>query len=202
MARKTFISYKYDEAQGLRDRIIKALGADAMYYRGETSDSPDLTDLTTETIKNHLKDMIYGTSVTVVIVSPNMKLSKWIDWEIEYSLREYKRGDSTSRSNGIVGVVMKCWGGYDWIRSVSNNPDGCRPTSYSNTYLYDIIVKNRFNQTPVEYVCEQCRTVDMLDGCYISLVEEDTFLLDPNCYIENAYEKSQRLWNYKLCKSR
>ncbi len=47
MAHKTFISYKYSEAQNLRDRIIKALGDDASYYKGETSDSPDLTDTST-----------------------------------------------------------------------------------------------------------------------------------------------------------
>lgn len=43
MAHKTFISYKYSEAQDLRDRIIEAMGDDASYYMGETSDSPDLT---------------------------------------------------------------------------------------------------------------------------------------------------------------
>ena len=36
MAHKTFISYKYSEAQELRDRIIKAFGDDASYYQGET----------------------------------------------------------------------------------------------------------------------------------------------------------------------
>ena len=41
MAHKTFISYKYSEAQGLRDDIIKKLGDDASYYKGETSESPD-----------------------------------------------------------------------------------------------------------------------------------------------------------------
>lgn len=48
MAHKTFISYKYSEAQELRDRIIKAFGDDASYYQGETSASPDLTDTSTE----------------------------------------------------------------------------------------------------------------------------------------------------------
>jgi len=47
MARKTFISYKYSEAQDLRDTILEALGDDATYYTGETVDSPDLTDTTT-----------------------------------------------------------------------------------------------------------------------------------------------------------
>lgn len=51
MAHKTFISYKYSEARSLRDSIIKSLGEDAFYYQGETSDSPDLTDKSTETIK-------------------------------------------------------------------------------------------------------------------------------------------------------
>ena len=88
MAHKTFISYKYDEAQRLRDDIIEALGDDATYYKGETSDSPDLTDTSTENIKKNLRDMMYDTSVTIVIISPNMKKSKWIDWEIEYFLKD------------------------------------------------------------------------------------------------------------------
>lgn len=34
MAHETFISYKYSEAQDLRDKIVKALGDDAVYYKG------------------------------------------------------------------------------------------------------------------------------------------------------------------------
>lgn len=107
MAHKTFISYKYSEAQDLRDRIIKALGDDASYYQGETSDSPDLTDTSTENIKKNLKDMMYDTSVTIVIISPHIKESKWIDWEIEYCLKNITRKNRTSHTNGVVGVIMK-----------------------------------------------------------------------------------------------
>ena len=77
MSHKTFISYKWSEAQDLRDDIIKALGDDATYYKGETSDSPDLTDTSTENIKKNLRDMMYDTSVTIVIISPNIKKSKY-----------------------------------------------------------------------------------------------------------------------------
>ena len=115
MARKTFISYKYSEAISLRDKIIKALGDDATYYQGETTESPDLTDTTAENIKKNLKDMMFDTSVTIVIVSPNIIQSKWIDWEIEYSLKEITRENITSRTNGIVGVIMKHNGSYDWL---------------------------------------------------------------------------------------
>ncbi len=77
MMHKTFISYKYDEASDVRDRIINNMGDYAEYYMGETSESPDLSDLKTETIKNKLKDMIYGTTVTIVVLSPNMKGRQW-----------------------------------------------------------------------------------------------------------------------------
>lgn len=112
MAHKTFISYKYSEARDLRDDIITALGEDASYYQGETSDSPDLTDTSTENIKKKLKDMMYDTSVTIVIISPNMKKSKWIDWEIEYCLKSITRKDRTSHTNGVVGVIMKYNGAF------------------------------------------------------------------------------------------
>ena len=125
MAHKTFISYKYSESQDLRDRIIDALGNDAKYYKGETSDSPDLTDTSTENIKRNLCDMMYDTSVTIVILSPNMKESKWIEWEIEYCLKLTTRKGRTSRRNGLVGVIKKVDGGYRWLKVDKINPDGC-----------------------------------------------------------------------------
>jgi hypothetical protein len=202
MARKTFVSYKYSEARDLRDAIIDALGDDATYYQGETSESPDLTDTSTENIKRNLRDMIYDTSVTIVVISPHVNNSKWIDWEIEYSLKEITREDRTSRTNGLVGVIMKCNGGYDWIVSHSSYDDGCKPRLIDDSKLYPIIKNNRFNLHPPVYTCEHCKTVDSLSGSYISLIEEGEFLKDPSKYIENAYDKSTRLDDYKICKTR
>lgn len=202
MARKTFISYKYSEAQGLRDSILEALGEDAKFYQGETSDSPDMTDKSTDYIRNELKDMIYSTSVTIVIISPNMKYSKWIDWEIEYSLKQIKRGDKTSSTNGVIGVVMDYNGGYSWLRPSVTNEDGHTSIRTNNEYLYNIISKNRFNQDPAVYVCEKCQTVDQLEGSYISLVNEVDFLNDPNRYIENAYGKSKKTIDYNLSRKK
>lgn len=197
MARETFIAYKYSEAQNLRDEIIKKLGTDATYYRGETGSSPDLTDTSTQNIKENLKNMIFGTSVTIVIISPKLKNSDWVDWEIEYSLKEHKRGDTTSRTNGIVGVVMKVNGSYDWLISRKTNSDGCSSRYIDNSILYDIITNNRFNlNTENKFACNTCKTYNYLSGSYIALVEEETFLNDPNSYIENAYNKSKNLQNY------
>lgn len=203
MAHKTFISYKYSEAQELRDRIIDALGYDAIFYKGETSDSPDLTDTSTENIKKCLADMMYDTSVTIVIISPNMKESKWIDWEIEYSLKNITRKNRTSHTNGIVGVIMKVNGGYDWFRYSVVNSDGCSCNVYEESKVYKIINNNRFNQDPIEYACKKCKSVNELTASYISYVDEEAFLSNPSKYIDNAYDKSENdAMDYRLTKLR
>lgn len=200
MARKTFISYKYSEAQDLRDEIIEKLGKDSQYYNGETSDSPDLTDRKTETIKTYLKDMIHGTSVLIVVISPNMKESNWIDWEISYALKEIKREDKTSRINGVVGVVQKVNGSYDWIMNSGIKPDGCNYVTYESSKLYSIINQNMHNSNPPIYHCDSCEIWCGDKGSYISLVTEDEFLRVPNTYIERAYEKIDEKDNYEIVK--
>ena len=191
MARKTFISYKYSESRDVRNRIIDALGNDAIYYQGETSDSPDLSDSSTENIKKHLSNMMYDTSVTIVVLSPNMKDSKWIPWEIEYSLKNISRKGRTSHKNGIVAVIKKVNGSYDWLVKHDYNCHGIPVVSYELEKLPQIIAKNIFNSNPKKWHCSDCETYDALLGSYISFIEEDSFLLNPSYYIENAYEKSE-----------
>lgn len=191
MSHKTFISYKYSESKKLRDDIIDALGDDATYYKGETSDSPDLTDTTTENIKKNLADMMYDTSVLIVLISPNMKESKWIDWEIEYCLKNISRKGRTSHTNGVVGVIIKSNGNYNWFKTTATNTDGCTSSSYDESKVYNIINSNRFNQNPQKYTCNICKTFNALTGSYIAYIEEDTFLSDPQKYIDNAFDKSE-----------
>lgn len=203
MAHKTFISYKYSEARELRDNIIDALGDDATYYNGETSDSPNLIDTSTENIKKNLTEMMYNTSVLIIIISPNMKKSKWIDWEIEYCLKNISRKGRTSHTNGVVGVIMKYNGNYSWFKTSKKNADGCISSSYEVDKVYSIINNNRFNQNPKIYSCDICKTVDALTGSYIAYVEEETFLNNPQKYIDSAYDKSENDANgYDIVKSR
>jgi len=202
MARKTFISYKYIEAQDLRDAILKELGGDATYYQGETADSPDLTDSSTENIKTNLTDMMYDTSVTIVVISPNLKDSKWIDWEVEYSLKEISRKGRTSKTNGVVGVIQKINGGYDWMVTMSKKEDGCSVRTIEDSKLYNVINKNRYNRNDHAYACDECKTFSQLDGSYISLIDEADFLSGPNKYIENAFEKSEKADEFDLTKQR
>lgn len=117
MARKTFISYKYSESRDSRDKIIKALGPDSAYYNGETSDSPDMGDLKTEIIKSNLSDMIFSTSVVIVIISPNVDRSEWVKWEIEYATSRQTRQGRQSQPNGVLKVID---GGYQYSGLINN----------------------------------------------------------------------------------
>ena len=190
MARKTFISYKYSDSRELRDKIIQELGSDSQYYRGESGYSDDLSSRSAEYIKSYLKDMIYNTSVTIVIVSPQMLQSRWIDWEIEYSLKNIPRDGRISKTNGIVCVVQKSGffnssdKGYNWIK----NYDGYLDRSK----LSSIILENRHNNIEGNYKTSSEN--------YIDIVLEDEFLNNPNKHIEEAYNKSRSLEKYNIAK--
>jgi len=202
MAHKTFISYKYSEATSLRDAIIKKLGSDATYYQGETSNSPDMSDLKTNTIRQKLADMIYDTTVMIVIVSPNMTQSSWMEWEIKYALREQNRNGRTSHSNGLVCVVQKnafyeAFGldQYSWAKLSSGR--------WSASIFFDILVKNMGNKkswvdSPIPSTNKAL--YDSLSDSYIDIVTEDAFLKAPSYYIDKAFEKSENLGSYNITK--
>ncbi len=192
MAHKTFISYKYrdvvenKEKDNLRDRIINKLGDDAKYYLGENSSSPYLGDLKTETIKRKLSDMIYGTSVMIVILSPNIKQSDWMEWEIKYALREQTRQDRKSYPNGIIAVVKKqdyAYYGYSWMKKYNGDWD--------ESYLFPVLKNNRNNRTSYSYTLSQN---------YVDIVTEEEFMRNPSKYIEEAFNKSQNIEYYDIAK--
>lgn len=192
MAHKTFISYKYSESRELRDRIIKSLGEDySQYYKGENGFTDDMSSLEAETIKQKLSDMMFDTSVTIVILSPHMKESHWIGWEVEYCLKHETRKDRTSHVNGVVGVIKKVDGSYDWLKNYDTNCHGNSTISYNTNYLLDIINNNHFNSDPKKWHCNECQTYDSEYGSYIEYVNEDDFLQKPIEYIDRAYDKSE-----------
>ena len=67
MAHKTFISYKYSESHFIVIEILMLWEMTLSSIR-RNIDSPNLTDTTTENIKNHLKQMIYDTTVTIIVL--------------------------------------------------------------------------------------------------------------------------------------
>ena len=194
MARKTFISYKYSDVvegktNNLRDRIIVKMGDDAKFYRGEDGYTKDLSSYSASYIKETLKKMIRDTSVTILILSPNMKQSQWMNWELSYSLSEIERNGRTSHSNGVVAVIQKqpTYGildGYAWLKMWNG--------SWDISKTFELV---RLNQNNKKFYAPYS-----LSDNYIDIITEDMFLRDPFKYIEEAYNKSQNIDNYNLRK--
>jgi hypothetical protein len=131
MGRKIFISYKYADSDVYHitgeewetntvrdyvDEIEKNVDSSDHIYKGE-SEGEDLSELSEETIWEKLKNRIYDSTLTIVLISKNMEDSskseknQWIPREISYSLKEISRinknGDPiTSESNAMLAVVI------------------------------------------------------------------------------------------------
>lgn len=123
-ANNVFVSYKY------YDSDVKSLGngistvrdyvncverlfdkSEKVYYCGER-DGDDQSDFSEDIIRRHLSDKIFYTTVTVVLISPNMydrsrpENMQWIPWEISYSLKETRRESGKSHMNAVLAVVL------------------------------------------------------------------------------------------------
>src|SRR5690606_36218645 len=101
----------------------------------EEDDGQSLANFSDEYIEAALRNKIYDSSITIVLISKGMKETwkterdQWMPWEISYSLKEYTRNGRTSLSNGIIAVVLPDdRGDYGYYL---NHDDVCNCTNYN-----------------------------------------------------------------------
>lgn len=131
MGKKIFVSYKYSDSSvenlkygfGLgqydiynttvRDYVtrLEYLISEDNIYKGE-HDGEDLSNFTNEYIWSSLKEKIFDSTITIVLISPRMKeefeleRNQWIPQEIAYSLRNKTRNNRQSQPNALIYVVL------------------------------------------------------------------------------------------------
>lgn len=206
MGRKIFVSYKYNDdnvkqlddnynyilpkkttARGYVDKLEEIIGIDNI-YKGE-NDGEDLSSLSDDSIWNSLKEKIFDSSVTIVLISPKMKEQlksqklQWIPQEISYSLKNITHNGRTSSSNGIICVVLPDrYGSYNYY--INQSYFG---TTYNNNVTFDIIKNNRNNK---KYG----------NGSYVVTVKWNDFINNFNKYINEAIEHKENIEDYNITK--
>lgn len=217
MSYNVFVSYKYADTDVQHitghfptkvrhyvDEIEKLLSLDDHIYYGE-HDGEDLTDWTDEQIWEELKDRIYPTTCTIVLISPNMKephrydKSQWIPWEISYSIRETVRNDRKSHRNGILAVVLPDRNGsYDYAMT-SNNCCTSSCITYHNVQMFTIIKENMFNRkNPMTNECDKNTTIWYGEFSYIPMVRWDYFKDNVTSCIDRVEKNKDDADNYVL----
>ena len=214
-ANNVFVSYKY------HDSDVKQLGnyattvrgyvdylesmfdrSEKVYYRGE-EDGNDLSELTEDTIRQILSDKIFYTTVTVVLMSPNMydrslpENKQWIPWEISYSMKETSRESGKSHMNAVLAVVLPDRNGkYDYAVEQHR----CHRLIHTDRF-FPIIRKNMFNIRSPEKGCCECGCQVYRGVCsYIPLVTWEDFISDHAGCIKGALDNKENQESFNICK--
>lgn len=219
MGKKIFISYKYADdsvyqlhqcgtttARDYVDELEKCLTRLDHICKCE-HDGEDLSQLDEESIWDKLRDRIYDSTVTIVLISPNMKepgkqeREQWIPWEISYSLKEANRADNISHSNALLAIILP-----DRNASYSyylENKDCCpsRCSIHHRDILFPILRSNKFNlRQPKKYTCSKGDIIWSGNYSYAEAICWCDFMKDPNLYINKACERQDHIENYEIRK--
>ncbi len=222
MARKIFVSYKHKDsdvspignifeqttARDYVEKIIELLDENNHIYKGEGDE--DLSEFKDETIETKLKDKIFDSSITIVLISKNMKNpalpenDQWIPWEISYSLKEISRDSRTSKTNAILAVVLPDKnGGYSYFVEPLGCPH-CNGIRWKQEELFSIIGKNMFNKKEKNTIsCDQggCGLLHIGDDhSYICPVKWKDFIDNVNWHFEFAEKIKENINDYKIQK--
>lgn len=228
-SRKIFISYKYGDSDvqplyraGLAgfpipatartyvDNLQACLDANNHINMGE-KDNESLVGFKNETIESKLRDKIFGTTITIVLISKNMKDphlpedDQWIPWEIAYSLKEMTRNGRTSGTNAMIAVVLPDRTGSYGYFIQENNCATCNSRLLRTDTLFGILKNNMFNRkAPKQSNCVNHTVGDRPhigdDHSYIYPVKWSDFIGNVNGHLATAVGLSESLDDFKLTK--
>lgn len=223
---KIFISYKYadDNVRSryyyrnlltippkttVRDYVdeLQRLIGDEHINKGE-KDGEDMSVLADSTIQSKLGDKIYDSSITLVLISPNMKnpylseTEQWIPWEISYSLREQSRNGRTSKTNAVMAIILPDRNNsYSYCIEEHTCPY-CNSQTIRTDKLFKILAVNMFNRyNPIYSPCQHHTTGNRpeLGECsYIPVVKWDDFVSNIDGYLQRAQNIKEHIADYDI----
>jgi hypothetical protein len=223
MGRKIFITYKYGDtnvpyingisgtkARHYVDVLQSHLAADDHINKGE-ADNESLENFRDSTIESKLRNKIYDSSITIILVSKGMKdvyaseRDQWMPWEISYSLREHSRDGRTSQSNALLAVVLPDpYASYDYFIK-ENTCSSCHCRTLMTDFLFRIMRDNMFNiKKPVRSECayhDAASKPYLGNSSYISSVKWSDFMGGISNYLDIACAINNKIDEYNITKA-
>ncbi|APE06690.1 hypothetical protein BM528_13675 [Alteromonas sp. RW2A1] len=224
MARKIFVSYKYGDTNveslsdsffvstKARDYVTELQQLLSDYneiYKGE-NDNEDLSDFKDSTIESRLRNKIFDSSITIVVVSRGMKAwfddekDQWMPWEISYSLRELSKNGRRSKPNGVLMLVLPDEdGAYDYYIKEKSCPY-CNCRTLKTDFLFGILRRNVFNSKSIEATDCDHHTGNPAytgDHSYILSVKWSDFKKAPTTYLDRCAELRDKIDDFNISKS-
>lgn len=222
MGRKIFVTYKYADPKVLSlnlpehttvrdyvDALQDLLDSEDHIYKGEEDDTP-LDHFKEATIRTHLCDKIFDSSLTIILVSKGMVLAgqpetdQWMPWEISYSLQKKTREGKSSNPNALLAVVLPDDAGRHDYYLVEKSCAHCNSQTLKTSSLFKIMEENMFNiKSPVYSDCAN-HTINVKSysgyASYIHSVTWEKFKANPDHYIKVAMDIGANIDAYEMTK--
>lgn len=221
MGRKIFISYKYGDsnvrslsllgqsrAKDYVNELQNILEENDHIYKGE-QDGESLARFRDSTIETKLRNKIYDSSITIVLISPGMKTNEpeyeqWIPWEISYSLKEHSRNERKSRSNAMLAVVLPDYSDSYSYYIEEGICSHCSTQRLRTDKLFKILSRNMFNtKEPIHSECDNHSRSGKIytgDHSYIPSVKWDQFKSNVPKWLAKAERINENINKYILVK--
>ncbi len=202
--KKIFMSFRYKDGHQLKETIVDKLVE--MNFAIDKSEDKDRKEMTDETIKKYIYQKLSDTSITLVLLTPmavnyrkdnSGDYDDWLYDELRYSLEDR----TSNKTNGVIAIYTPEAEPMLIVRN-THTCSKCNTQKKVNTIKhFDNLVRNNMMNVKKDYKKNKCD--DLFDSdydSYISLVAVDTFLSNPQKYLDIAEEKRQNTYKYDLNK--
>lgn len=216
---KIFVSYKHQDSDvaPLRDfhlgtardyvdcLILNQLAGHI--YKGEGNE--DISPLNDEVIKRHLSDKIFDSTITLILISPNIKehgvseKRQWMPWEISYSMKGISRNGYTSHTNAVLAVILpdRDWS-YSYFYQSCEHNTVCTVVRPNQDLLFQIITDNIHNscfEMPNSgFTCKFC--FSSCKASYIHYTTWHEFTKNPGYFFRIAQSNQRYSNSFKIVK--